>query len=377
MNAIAPIHQMPVDASLITSLQRAEIDQQITTARAYPRSVERAVVNIATLATLDEETAQECMYVLPRGNKKIEGPSARLAEIISSQWGNCRVAARVVHVDKVEKYIEAEGVFHDLETNTAQTARVRRRISDSYGKLYNEDMIIVTGNAACSIAKRNAVLGGVPKGVWRRAYERAQEVIRGNASTLVNSRDKTLEAFQAFGVSNEAVFKAIGVVGIRDITLNHIGTLRGMYATLKNGEATVEEMFGEGKGAQVVRKPAPDIPDIEEEPKQEAKPEPARTEAPAKDPQTPAETAAPAKDPEHKQALAPASDDMCPGDRPQAVATAAADEVAQLEAQLRNCDDYDELEKLRSEWAPRIKKLPNNSAARANKLISDAIFAAT
>ena len=381
MNAIAPINQMPVEGSLITSLQRAEIDQQITTARAYPRSVERAVVNIATLATLDEETAQECMYVLPRGNKKIEGPSARLAEIISSQWGNCRVAARVVHVDKIEKYIEAEGLFHDLETNTATTARVRRRISDSYGKLYNEDMIIVTGNAACSIAKRNAVLGGVPKGVWRRAYERALAVIKGNASTLVASRDKTLAAFETLGVSPELLFKAIGVVGSRDITLEHIGTLRGMYATLKNGEATVEEMFGEGKAAPAVRKPAPDIPDIEEEAKPEDKPEPTKADSPATEPRAAVDTAAPVKaapvEEQKSAAVEPEAADMFPGDRQLATVASADEEIVKLEAALRNCDDYDELEKLRASWAARIRKLPNNSAARANKLISDAIFAAT
>jgi hypothetical protein len=30
-------------------------------------------------------------------------------------------------------------------------------------------MIIVTGNAASAIAKRNAILAGVPNAVWRRA----------------------------------------------------------------------------------------------------------------------------------------------------------------------------------------------------------------
>jgi len=133
MNALTPIEPVAADGALVTKLQRAEIDQQIATARSYPRSIERAVSNIAQLATLDEETAQECTYALPRGDKTIEGPSARLAEIIVSQWGNCRAAARVVHVDKIEKYIEAEGIFHDLETNALTTKRVRRRISDKYG----------------------------------------------------------------------------------------------------------------------------------------------------------------------------------------------------------------------------------------------------
>ena len=155
-----PITHMPAP-TLAMSLARAEIDQQIATAHAYPRSIDRAKKNILTLATLDEETAEECIYALPRGGKPIKGPSARFSEIIASQWGNCRVAARVTHVDRTEKFVEAEGVFHDLETNTAWSAKVRRRISDKHGKLLSDDMIIVTGNAACSIAKRNAVLTGV------------------------------------------------------------------------------------------------------------------------------------------------------------------------------------------------------------------------
>jgi hypothetical protein len=149
--------------SLAVAMQKAEIDQQISTAKAYPRVISRIVGNILSLATLDEETAKECIYALPRANKAIKGPSIRLAEIIASQWGNCRQAARVVHVDRFEKYVEAEGVFHDLESNSATTQRVRRRISDKNNKLLTEDMIIVTGNAACSIAKRNAILGGRPE----------------------------------------------------------------------------------------------------------------------------------------------------------------------------------------------------------------------
>lgn len=230
-------------ASLAVSLARAEVDQQITTARAFPRSITRAVKAIMTLATLDEETAGECIYALPRSGKAIRGPSVRLAEIVSSQWGNCRVGARVVHVDRIEKYVEAEGVFHDLETNTATTARVRRRLSNKQGKLFDEDMIVVTGNAACAIAKRNAILGGVPKAAWRKAYEAVESVVAGDVKTLSERRDRALKAFAAFGVTPDQVFAALGIGGLDDVTLEHMGTLTAMHATLKNGEATVEEMF--------------------------------------------------------------------------------------------------------------------------------------
>ena len=235
--------------SLAVSLARAEVDQQIATARALPRSITRAVQNITTLATLDEQTAEECIYALPRAGKAITGPSIRLAEIIASQWGNCRVGARVVHVDRFEKYVEAEGVFHDLETNTATTAWVRRRLSDKYGKLLSEDMIIVTGNAACSIAKRNAIVGGVPKAVWRPAYSSVEGVIAGDIKTLAERREKAMKAFAIFGVTPDQVLSALGVAGLDDVGLSHMTTLTGMHSALKSGEANVEEMFPKAPAA--------------------------------------------------------------------------------------------------------------------------------
>ncbi|MCF1502157.1 hypothetical protein L0F51_00050 [Afifella sp. H1R] len=235
--------------SLAVSLARAEVDQQIATARAMPRSVKRAVDNILSLATLDERSAEECVYALPRGGKPIKGPSIRLAEIIAGQWGNCRVGARVVHVDRLEKYVEAEGIFHDLETNVATTSRVRRRISDKHGRLLNDDMIVVTGNAACAIAKRNAILGAVPKAVWRRSYDAVESVVAGDVKTLAERRDNAMKAFATFGVTPEQIFEALGIAGMEEITLEHMPTLMGMHSALKSGEATVEEMFP--------KKPAP------------------------------------------------------------------------------------------------------------------------
>lgn len=264
------------DESMAVALSRAEIDQQISTARTYPRSIERAVKNILTLATLDEETAESCIYALPRGGKPIKGPSARFAEIIASQWGNCRIGARTVHVDKTEKYVEAEGVFHDLETNMARRALVRRRISDKHGRVLSDDMIIVTGNAAASIASRNAILAGVPRAVWRKAYERCEQVVAGSVEMLAVTIEKTMKAFAAFGVSPERVCAAIGIGRLADIKIDHIPTLRGMYAALKNGEATVEEMFPDMKAKPVAAKTAAPAAALPPDPDQ-----PAQTEKPA------------------------------------------------------------------------------------------------
>lgn len=241
------INELPATTTQVTSLigqlVKAEIDQQIATAHAYPRSVSKTVKNVLSLVTISPAAAAECGYALPRGGKPILGPSIRLAEIVAGQWGNCRIGARVVHVDRFEKYVEAEGVFHDLETNTATTARVRRRIVDSRGNLFSDDMIIVTGNAACSIAKRNAILAGVPKAVWNEAYEVALKTVKGDVKTLPERRASAFKAFMAFGVKPEQIFVSLEVEGEEDIGLDEIATLISMHKAIKDGEQKVEDYF--------------------------------------------------------------------------------------------------------------------------------------
>ena len=301
--------------SLAIGLTRAEIDQQIATAHAYPRQTSRVIKNVLSLVTIDEQSAEECNYALPRGGKPITGPSIRLAEIVAGQWGNCRVGARVVHIDRVEKYIEAEGVFHDLETNMATTHRVRRRISDRTGKLLSDDMIIVTGNAACSIAKRNAIFGGVPKAVWRKAHDAALATVKGDQKTLTERRTNSMKAFAAFGVKPEQIFAALNVSGMEDITLELMPTLIGMHTALKNGEETVETMFapsGQPEGAK-----APDTRKMAEKLADVAKPSEKAADKPA------------TADPDPKQDQQ--GDDDFPGDRPSQSDSKAAPDRGEVE----------------------------------------------
>ena len=254
-----------IDIAASVSLARAEIDMQIATARTYPRSVTKAIKRINELATLDEETAEECCYALVRrkkgardaddDNKAIEGPSIRLAEIAAQSWGNVRIDARVISVNKQEKYVEAEGVFHDLETNMAVRSVVRRSIRTKSGFVFSDDMIVVTGNAACSIAKRNAILAGIPRGVYRPGYRAARAIIAGDGQTLGKNRERVYKAFAAYGVTPAQIHELLGVGGEADVGLDQIALLRAQFAAIKNGEATVAEIFAREKVGEGVADP--------------------------------------------------------------------------------------------------------------------------
>jgi len=232
--------------SMAVQLYEAETMQRVKTARQFPRSLKLVQNRILSMATLDEESANESIYTLARKGKPIVGPSIRFAEILSQSFGNCEAAARVVHTDRTEMYVEAEGVFIDWETNVKTTHRVRRRISDSKGRLYSDDMIIVTGNAAKAIALRNAILAGVPKPLWRKAYDAVHQTIAGDQTTLVDRRQRAVKLLSAFGLSVQQICAAIGRPSLEDITVDDMVILQGIHSGLKNGETTVEEVLGTG-----------------------------------------------------------------------------------------------------------------------------------
>ena len=229
------------DATTLAILNKSEIDQQIATAHAYPRSVKSFRDNALSLCTLNEAVAAGCMYALPRDGKVIEGPSARMAEILVSAWGNCRAAARVV--DEGLEFITAQGIFHDLESNSAITFEVKRRITDRQGRRYKPDMIATTGNAACSIALRNAVLKGIPKALWDDIYQDARRVAAGDARTLATRRANIIKAFQVYGVDESRILNVLGVLSMEDVGVEQIAILRGFYTAIKDGESTPEEAF--------------------------------------------------------------------------------------------------------------------------------------
>ena len=230
-------------ADTLEALNRSEIDIQISTAKQYPRSVEQSTRRIMALATIDEETAQECFYSLRRGKGEnasaVEGPSVRLAEIVAASWGNLRVQSQVVSNDG--KFITARGVCHDLETNTAVSCEVQRRITDKNGRMFSDDMIVVTGNAAGAIAFRNAVFKVVPKAVINNTVKAIKAMAMGNSNALEERRNKMLNYFASIGVSKEMVFAYLEVDGIDAIDMEMVMEMLGLVNAIKEGTTTKEE----------------------------------------------------------------------------------------------------------------------------------------
>ncbi len=246
---------------VIEAQQRAEYDIQITTAKKYPRDLKRVQNNCIAIVSMDKETAETCRYALPRGGKKISGPSVHLARILAQQYGNLRVDSRIKQTTDTQ--IISEAVCFDLETNYACKVEVRRSILQNEYKdgkptgrkiRMNEDMIVVTGNAANAIAFRNAVYNVIPKGVVNPVYDAAIKMITGDLSDeqkLITARKKAIEFFNTeYNITTDQILKTMGLRSENQIKASEIVDLRSMRQAIKDGDSTIEEMFGLNKKPQ-------------------------------------------------------------------------------------------------------------------------------
>ena len=229
----------------IGSIERAQVDVQISTARKYPRTLSKVKERMLSFATLDEETASSCFYTLParRGgdDKPIQGPSVRMAEIALASYQHVKAGSRIIADDG--KFLTAQAVVHDLENNVAVSIEVRRRVTSKSGARYSDDMIAVTGNAACSIALRNAVFRVVPRALITPVYEAAKRVAVGDVKSLTTKRAQIIARLKQMGAKDAAILAAVGADKIEDIDLARLEVLIGLGTAIKDGEITLETAF--------------------------------------------------------------------------------------------------------------------------------------
>lgn len=238
-----PVEVVANDA--LASIERAQVDVQIATARKYPRTLSKVKERMLSFATLDEETASSCFYTLParRGgdDKPIQGPSVRMAEIALASYQHVKAGSRIINDDG--KFLTAQAVVHDLENNVAVSIEVRRRVTGKSGNRFSDDMIAVTGNAACSIALRNAVFRVVPRALITPVYEAAKRVAVGDVKSLTSKRAQIIGRLKQMGAKEAAILAAVGAEKIEDIDLAKLEVLIGLGTAIKDGETSLETAF--------------------------------------------------------------------------------------------------------------------------------------
>ena len=209
----------------IEQIERAAIDMQIATAHQYPRSLSEFKKRATEMVTMDEETAQSCIYRRPVGKEKgkvvyAEGKSIRMAEIVGSSYGNIRVAAIIV--EQTDRYVKCRGMAHDLESNFAASSEVIESTVTKDGKPYSERMRVVVAKACLAKARRDATFQVVPGALCKALEDTARKTAIGTTATLSKRRKTVLDWINKLDIDPARVYSALGINGIEDVGLKEL-----------------------------------------------------------------------------------------------------------------------------------------------------------
>jgi hypothetical protein len=238
-----------VPPSVIESLSRAEIDIAISTAKRYPRDIDRALKNTNALACKNAEIAATCTFAVPRGDKTVIGPSVHFARIMMINWGNVNALARVVDCNHDDARLQ--GVCHDLENNLRMALEIEWPVQaprpDKEGKIKEsrwKDMMSLSKAAGSAVALRRSVFGCIPFALFRSIWKETQLVAAGKGKSFDERRRNMFESFAELKVSDREICEFLGRHGKEAITVEDLVMLYGILTAISDKTTTVEEIFG-------------------------------------------------------------------------------------------------------------------------------------
>lgn len=237
--------------SQIEALERAQIDVQVATAHRYPRSLQQFRTRSMSMACLDAETAETCIYCRPVGKEQnaqgkwvekfAEGASIRLAEIVAASYGNIRAAARII--EQTERFVRCEGVCHDLETNYAGKSECVEATVKKDGTPYSERQRALVAKVCLAKAYRDAIFKVVPKALCKPVFDAAKKVAAGQGLSIEKRREKVKAWITQLKIDEQRMFAALDVRGWDEIGEEQLLTLTGLKTSMADGDVTIEEAF--------------------------------------------------------------------------------------------------------------------------------------
>ncbi|MHC4715082.1 MAG: hypothetical protein ACYTAN_17710 [Planctomycetota bacterium] len=229
------------------TLMRVEHDAMLAVSVQRQRDKRGVLKSVLEDLELVPSLAERCFYVIPykdRGRTvQVSGPSIHAARNIAREWGNCSARAIITGEDAEKVYLA--GIFVDLQTNVRferplTVSRYLKKKSGERLKLNDQKLMQAIG-AGASKAERNAILAGLPDWLVQsydnKARKLAADQVRQNVS-------KMIEAFMEFGITRDKL-EAYMETPLERMTDEQLADLRGIYNSLKDKMATVEEVFAE------------------------------------------------------------------------------------------------------------------------------------
>jgi len=232
--------------SPIEDVIRAEMNLQCSAARERARSMRDFESRAIALATMDEHMAASCLSSLPAERKggRMKYASAigvLMAEIVGASYGNLRVDSLLV--EQTPRRVRARGFALDMEGNFGASADVVEAADARAGTPWGEGMRSEIVRVATAKARREAIFLVAPKTVCQAIEAACVRVALGNPDAHARRLASIADWMGATGIREERVWRALGIVGERDLNIERAATLMGLRTAITDGDTTLDEAF--------------------------------------------------------------------------------------------------------------------------------------
>lgn len=236
-----------MDSSAIEAIQRAEIDVAVATARRFKRDVAASLKTCRELALRNPKIADKCNYALPRGNKRLIGPSIHFARIVKYSWGHLNSGSQVIWCNR--DYARVLGVCHDMQTNVREANIMDWPVQPPHNKTPErwKDQMNLATRAGTAVAERNAIFGCIPMVLFEDVLEEAKLLAVGKGKSFIESRNNAVSACKELKITQPMIYRALEVSGLESITTDHLIWLHAALQSIREQVSTVEELFGPEK----------------------------------------------------------------------------------------------------------------------------------
>jgi len=262
------------------ALAKATIEAKFVMAATRPRNQLQARSDILDMCKRPG-FAEGARWEKPVGGSTINGLSIRFAEAALTAWGNVDIGSTIIYDDEQSRSVRI--TVTDLQSNISYSDDVllsktieRRNVKPGQEVLgqrvntYGDTVFIVAATddemqvklgSAKSKAIRNSGLRMIPQDILAEAEEAiAATVANGGGDNPKDKLKKLCDAFAGVGVGPTEITAWLGHA-METISPKELGQLRGMYAAIKDGEASWQDYMnvkGDKSAPEVV--PASDKP---------------------------------------------------------------------------------------------------------------------
>lgn len=240
--------------------QTTEVQAMAVLARQNPRDEDTAIQKIVR-SCQRPRLAADAIYAYSRGGKQITGPSVKLMQTLARHWGNLDYGTVVS--DETEHGATVTGWAWDLQTNVRYSRsfvverlqqRKQRDGTTQWVKPDERDWRELCHNVG-SRFMRVALERIIPEDIIEEARaECVRTNTNSNASDPDENRRRILKSFGGLNVTADMLEQILGHA-VASCSPDELTSLRAMYKSIADGEATISDFMPKSEPERVTVTP--------------------------------------------------------------------------------------------------------------------------